>query len=55
MAALTQLKGHVKKGLFLTKFRKSFLKHEMVQDLEMVPVDKRFATEYLRILPQSPP
>ena len=55
VAALSQLKGHIKKGMFLTKFRKSFLKHEMVQDLELVPVAKEFATEYLRILPQSPP
>ena len=55
VAALGQLKGHLEEGLFLTKFRKVFQKGEMVTDLEVVPADPRYRTEYLRILPQSPP
>jgi len=52
---IRQLKGHIRPGLWLTKFRKSFSKGEMVKDLviEPVPVEKR--EEYIRILPQSPP
>jgi hypothetical protein len=52
---LAKLKGHLTKGMFLTKFRKSFLKHEMNDDLDMVTVGKGKETEYIRILPQSPP
>jgi hypothetical protein len=52
---LNQLKGHLKPGMFVTKFRKSFLRSEMTQDLEIVPARKEMRTEYLRILPQSPP
>jgi hypothetical protein len=55
VAALGQLKGHLEEGLFLTKFRKLFQKGEMVKDLEIVPAEQRYRTEYLRILPQSPP
>lgn len=55
VAALTQLKGHLQNGQWMTKFRKSFLKHEMNLDLDMVPVEKRYEAEYIRILPQSPP
>jgi len=55
VAALTQLRGYLKPGTFLTKMRKSFLVGEMVRDLEIVPADPEFRTEYLRILPQSPP
>lgn len=53
--ALGQLKGHLRPGFFLTKFRKTFRKQEMTQDLELVPVPRKLETEYLRILPQSPP
>ena len=55
VGALGQLKGHLEEGLFLTKFRKVFQKGEMTQDLEIVPAEDRYRTEYLRILPQSPP
>ena len=54
LAALSQLKGHLKAGRFITKFRKKFLKHEMDLDLELVPTTGA-PVEYQRILPQSPP
>lgn len=55
VSELRQLKGHIRPGLWLTKFRKSFAKEEMVKDLiiESVPEPKR--AQYFRILPQSPP
>jgi hypothetical protein len=52
---LSQLKGLLKTGHFLTKMRKTFQKHEMNKDLEMVPVPPEKEQEYMRILPQSPP
>lgn len=52
------LKGHIKKGQFVTKFRKVFTKAEMSSDLEFVRAklgDKDDDLEYVSILPTSPP
>ncbi|MBA4063466.1 MAG: hypothetical protein C0501_07090 [Isosphaera sp.] len=52
------LKGHVKKGQFVTKFRKVFTKAEMGDDLEFVRArigDADDDMEYVSILPTSPP
>jgi hypothetical protein len=55
---LKLLQGHVKKGQFVTKFRKIFSKDEMSDDLEVVRArvgDKEDDIEYFSILPTSPP
>ena len=55
---LKELKGHVKKGQFVTKVRKVFHKDEMNEDLEFVraKVDgKDDDIEHFSILPTSPP
>jgi len=55
---LKLLKGHVKKGQFVTKLRKVFAKDEMSDDLEFVRVrvgDKDDDIECCSILPTSPP
>jgi hypothetical protein len=58
---LKQLKillGHLKEGQFVTKFRKSFTKGEMNDDLIIVPAkmgDAVDSSEYEEILPTSPP
>ena len=55
---LKLLKGHVKKGQFVTKLRKVFSKDEMSDDLEFVRArvgDKDDDIEYFSILPTSPP
>jgi hypothetical protein len=55
---LDVLKGHVKKGQFVTKLRKVFSKDEMSEDLEFVRArvgDKDDDMEYVSILPTSPP
>jgi hypothetical protein len=55
---LKLLKGHVKKGQFVTKLRKVFGKDEMSDDLEFVRAkvgDKDDNIEYFSILPTSPP
>jgi hypothetical protein len=55
---LKLLKGYVKKGQFVTKFRKVFAKDEMSADLEFVRArvgDKDDDIEYFSILPTSPP
>jgi hypothetical protein len=55
---LKLLKGHVKKGQFVTKLRKVFSKDEMSDDLEFVRAkvgDKHDDIEYFSILPTSPP
>jgi hypothetical protein len=58
---LKQLKllvGHLKDGQFVTKFRKSFTKGEMEDDLVLVPAkigDAEDRSEYEEILPTSPP
>ena len=52
------LAGHLREGQFVTKFRKTFTKAEMNDDLLIIPaklgdaVDK---SEYEEILPTSPP
>src|SRR5436305_3165804 len=56
--ALQQLAGHLQAGLFITKFRKTFARDEMNDDLAMVPArygDAQDDTEYQEILPTSPP
>jgi hypothetical protein len=58
---LKQLKiltGHLKEGQFVTKFRKTFTKPEMDDDLLIVPAKLGKAedrSEYEEILPTSPP
>jgi len=55
---LKLLKGHVKKGQFVTKVRKVFSKDEMSDDLEFIRArvgDKDDDMEYFSILPTSPP
>jgi hypothetical protein len=55
---LKLLKGHVKKGQFVTKLRKVFHKDEMSDDLEFVRAkvaDKDDDIEYFSIQPTSPP
>jgi hypothetical protein len=52
------LAGHLKAGQFLTKFRKTFTKGEMNEDLVIVPAKLGEAvdqSEYQEILPTSPP
>ena len=56
--ALKQLVGHVKEGEFVAKFRKTFAKDEMTDDLVIVPAklgDAEDRSEYTEILPTSPP
>ena len=56
--ALQQLAGHLQAGLFITKFRKSFTRDEMNDDLEIVAArlgDQEDNSEYQEILPTSPP
>ena len=55
---LTQLLGHVRDGLFITKFRKIFARDEMNDDLLIVPARYNGAednSEYEEVLPSSPP
>jgi hypothetical protein len=52
------LSGHVKDGQFLTKFRKTFTRGEMNDDLVIVPAKLGKAvdeSEYEEVLPTSPP
>jgi len=52
------LAGHLKEGQFVTKFRKTFTKAEMDDDLLIVPAkigDAEDKSEYQEILPTSPP
>jgi hypothetical protein len=60
--SLKILAGHLKEGQFLTKFRKTFARDEMGDDLIIVParlgdgglrVEDR--SEYMEVLPSSPP
>lgn len=56
--ALKQLLGHVAPGQFVTKFRKTFAKDEMTDDLVIVPAklgEAQDRSEYTEILPTSPP
>jgi hypothetical protein len=55
---LKVLVGHLKEGQFVTKFRKTFTKGEMEDDLLIVPANLGKAedhSEYEEILPTSPP
>jgi Uncharacterized protein conserved in bacteria (DUF2330) len=55
---LKLLKGHVKKGQFVTKLRRVFSKDEMDADLEFIRAkvgDQDDNIEYFSILPTSPP
>ena len=56
--ALQQLAGHLQVGLFITKFRKTFSRDEMNDDLELVAArlgQNEDDSEYDEILPTSPP
>jgi hypothetical protein len=56
--ALQQLMGHLQAGLFITKFRKTFTRDEMNDDLLIVPArlgQEEDTSEYQEILPTSPP
>src|SRR5439155_25695564 len=56
--ALQQLAGHLQIGLFITKFRKTFTRDEMNDDLEIVAArlgEREDSSEYEEILPTSPP
>ena len=56
--ALKVLAGHLKEGQFVTKFRKTFTRGEMDDDLEIVPAKLGQAedhSEYDEVLPTSPP
>jgi hypothetical protein len=56
--ALQQLAGHMQAGLFITKFRKTFTRDEMNDDLLLIPArlgDQDDNSEYQEILPTSPP
>jgi hypothetical protein len=55
---LKLLLGHLREGQFLTKFRKTFTKEEMDDDLILVPAaigKAKDESEYEEILPTSPP
>jgi hypothetical protein len=55
---LKLLKGHLRQGQFVTKFRKVFTRGEMNEDLELVRArlgGKDDDIEYYQILPTSPP
>jgi hypothetical protein len=55
---LQQLAGHLSEGSFITKFRKSFTRSEMNDDLLIIPArynDTEDRSEYEEMLPTSPP
>jgi hypothetical protein len=48
----------IRAGLFITKFRKTFTRDEMNDDLLLVPArlgDQEDSSEYVELLPTSPP
>jgi hypothetical protein len=56
--ALQELAGHLQADLFITKFRKTFTREEMNDDLLIVPArlgQDEDTSEYQEILPTSPP
>jgi hypothetical protein len=58
LRALQQLAGHLQANLFITKFRKTFARDEMNDDLVIVPArysDAEDNSEYEELLPVSPP
>lgn len=52
---LSLLKGHLQKGMWLTKFRKIVRKSEMNNDLILAAVPAIQEQTYTRIMPTSPP
>jgi Uncharacterized protein conserved in bacteria (DUF2330) len=55
---LQQLAGHLGESLFITKFRKTFARDEMNDDLSIIPARYNGAedtSEYEEMLPSSPP
>ncbi|MGE0529259.1 MAG: hypothetical protein AB7P49_19550, partial [Bdellovibrionales bacterium] len=55
---LRNLAGHLQAGLFITKFRKTFTRDEMNDDLLIVPArmgEEEDSSEYTQQLPVSPP
>lgn len=52
---LVRLKGHLQKGMWLTKFRKEIRKNEMSQDLVLAAVPAKDEQTYIRLMPTSPP
>lgn len=58
VANLKILRGHLKRGHYLTKFRRAFTPAEMTEDLVLRPAilgQTRDDLEYVSILPTSPP
>jgi hypothetical protein len=58
LRGLRQLTGHLQANLFITKFRKTFARDEMNDDLVIVPArynDAEDQSEYEELLPVSPP
>ena len=58
LRGLQQLAGHLQANLFITKFRKTFARDEMNDDLVIVPArynDADDNSEYEELLPVSPP
>jgi hypothetical protein len=58
LKSLQQMAGHLQAGLFITKFRKTFARDEMNDDLVIVAArlgDRDDNSEYEEILPTSPP
>jgi hypothetical protein len=58
LRGLRQLSGHIQANLFITKFRKTFARDEMNDDLVIVPArynDAEDNSEYEELLPVSPP
>jgi hypothetical protein len=58
LRGLQQLTGHIQANLFITKFRKTFARDEMNDDLVIVPArynDAEDNSEYEELLPVSPP
>src|SRR5262249_19603848 len=56
--ALQLLTGHLRAGLFVTKFPKIFARDEMADDLQMIAArlgQEEDNSEYQEILPTSPP
>ena len=55
---LMHLAGHLQAGMFITKFRKTFSRDEMNNDLLIVPAERggqKDQSEYTESLPVSPP
>lgn len=58
IAAMRELAGHLTQGMVITKFRKTFTRAEMNDDLVLVAADlgeHRDFSEYEEMLPSSPP